>query len=109
MKRFIIISLLAGLTIQGWACFGFSTHNYYLFSTYNRQDFSYRMNHLSENNWKEYLGKTREPYYYFNAQEVIDFAKQKNDLLMVSYVENLETYLNCADAMLESWNYPSKE
>ena len=52
MKRFIIISMLASLAIQGWACFGYSTHNYFLFSTYNRQDFQWRMNELSENNWK---------------------------------------------------------
>lgn len=109
MKRFIIISMLASLAIQGWACFGYSTHNYFLFSTYNRQDFQWRMNELSENNWKEYLGKTSAPYYYFDAQEVIDFAKKKNDLLMVSYVENLEQYLKCADALQESWDYPSKE
>ena len=52
MKRFIIISLLAAITAPALACMWVETHNYYLFSVYNRQEFKERVDKISRDNWK---------------------------------------------------------
>jgi hypothetical protein len=111
MKRFIIISLLSVITLPMLACLWIDNHNYYLFSAYNHQEFRERVDKISKDNWKAYLGSTEE-YYWFNADEVIKAAKQKGDALMVSYVENLQKYLDCVsveERKQYEWNYPTKE
>ena len=110
MKRFIAISLLiAATTIQAFACAWSESYNYYLFRAYNPKEFRMHVDEVTSNNWKVYMG-SNEPYFYFNADEVKEFARSKGDLLMASYVENLEKYLDCAEKKrYESWSYPSKE
>ncbi|MBO7499466.1 MAG: hypothetical protein J6T64_09830 [Bacteroidaceae bacterium] len=110
MKKFIAISLLAIATAApALACGWGESYNYYLFRAYNPQEFRMHVNEVTDNNWKVYLGSNAE-YFYFNADEVKEFARGKGDLLMVSYVENLEKYLECAEAKrYESWGYPTKE
>ncbi len=111
MKRFIITNLFALMALPILACAWNETHNYYLFSVYDRNDFQQRVNDITLNNWKTYLGKS-DNYYYFNADEIIEAAKGKNDLLMISYVENLNKYLGCVKTEQQKeyeWNYPSKE
>ena len=110
MKRFIAISLLTITTaISASACIWVETTNYYLFRAYNPQEFRMHVDEVTTNNWKVYLG-SNEQYFSFRADEVKEFARSKGDLLMVSYVENLEKYLECAEAKCyESWNYPTKE
>ena len=111
MKRFIIISLLAAMAAApAMACMWVDTHNYYLFSVYQRVDFSERADRLTTDNWKAYLGNTdTDQYFFFQADEVTEHARKKGDLLMVSYVENLQKYLACSDMVTESWDYPTKE
>ena len=109
MKRFIVISLLTVMSLPLLACAWPGTHNYYLFSPYDSQEFRKRVERISEDNWQAYLG-TKEEYFFFDADEVIKVAQQKNDALMVSYVNNLQRYLDCADQKRqEQWDYPTKE
>ncbi len=109
MKRFIIISLLAALVLPSFPCAGGGTDNYYLFCVCDKQEFSSRMYALTNKNWQAYLGDTKA-YFWFNADEIIEAAQKKGDLLMASYVKNLRLYLDCADEVSsERWNYPTKE
>ena len=108
-KLFITISLLAAVAMPAFSCIWFDTHNYYLFSVCQNEEFSSRMNEMTRNNWKTYLGSTEE-YYWFDAEEIIKAAEKKNDALMVSYVKNLKKYLKCANDVKEDrWEYPTKE
>ncbi len=112
MKRFIITNLLALMALPILACAWVDTHNYYLFHVYDRDDFSDRMDQITRNNWKAYLGMGEDEYFYFRADDVIKAAKAKNDPLMVSYVQNLQEYLDCGDIedrKLREWNYPTRE
>ena len=110
MKRFIITNLLAVITLPMLACAGGWTTNYYLFSVYENEDFSNRMDEITRNNWKAYLGLADDQYYWFRADDIIKAAQAKNDALMVSYVQNLEKYLDCArQVSYETWEYPTKE
>ena len=110
MKRFITISLLTVMSLPMMACAWPDTHNYYLFSPYDsRDEFRDRAERLTEDNWKAYLGSNKE-YFWFDADEVIKAAQKKNDALMVSYVRNLQKYLECANQKRqEQWDYPTKE
>ena len=108
MKRFIGISLMTAIAMKAMACAIPETHNYYLFSPITGQEFRQRVEKLTEDNWQAYLG-TKQEYFYFNADDVIKAAQAKNDQLMVSYVQNLKRYLDCADQKrYEQWNYPTK-
>ena len=110
MKRFITISLLMATTVlPAAACAWDDTDNYYLFRAYNSREFRGYVDEVTSNNWKVYLG-SQEQYYYFDADEVVAFARKKGDLLMVSYVQNLKKYLKCAEEKRwEQWDYPTKE
>ena len=108
MKRFIAISLLATVTLRLLACAWPATHNYYMFSPCTNEEFQERTDKITLNNWKTYLGSTAD-YYYFDADEIIKAARQKQDLLMVSYVEQLQRYLACDEEKRnERWEYPTK-
>ena len=111
MKRFIIISLLAAMTLPTLACGWYGTDNYYLFSPYIGHNFKSRVEQICNDNWKAYLGSTEE-YFWFNADNAIEAARQKGDALMVSYIQNLKKYLDCVDIEQRKqyeWNYPTKE
>ena len=56
MKRFIIISLLAVLTVPSFGCLWIDTDNYYLFNICNGEDFAERADKITRDNWKVYLG-----------------------------------------------------
>ena len=109
LNRFIAISLVLACCQSAFACLWIETHNYYLFHVYDSEEFSTRVNKITLDNWKAYLGSTEE-YYYFNADEVRKYAESKGDALMASYVSNLEKYLECASSVMsERWDYPTKE
>ena len=112
MKRFIIISLLSALTLQMPACLWWDTTNPYLFSMYPHSHFKERVEKICNDNWKAYLGLTDEEYFWFRAEDIIKAAQHKGDGLMVSYVKNLQTYLDCVNIEQRKqyeWNYPTKE
>ena len=109
MKRSILISLLALLALPMLGCGWYGTDNIYLYRVYDSKEFSERVDEITRDNWKAYLGNTDE-YYYFNADEVIKAARAKNDALMVSYVQNLQKYLKiCDEVRYDQWDYPTKE
>lgn len=109
MKRFILISVLAVLALPMLACGWYGSDNIYMFRVYDSKEFKERVDDITSNNWKVYLG-LQQDYYYFNADEVIKAAQKKNDALMVSYVKNLKSYLDiCDEIRYEQWNYPTKE
>ena len=109
MKRFILISLLVVLGMPMMACGWYGTDNIYLFRLYDSNEFSERVDKITRDNWKAYLGSDQD-YYWFDADEIIKAAQKKNDALMVSYVKNLKRYLDvCSSVRDDSWKYPSKE
>ena len=110
MKRFIITNLLAAVVLPMLACAGIGTYNYYLFSLYEGTEFSDRMQRICNSNWKAYLGLNEDAWFSFDADAVAEAAQKKNDQLMVSYVKELEKYLDVASSVYsDSWDYPSKE
>ena len=109
MKRFTVISVLFSMSVNLFACAWQDSHNYYLFSIYDSNEFSRRVNEITMNNWRDYLG-TGVDFPFFDADVVIDAAQKKGDALMVSYVKQLQQYLQCAkEAQWESWDYPTKK
>ena len=113
MKRFtVIISMLLITAAPSLACMWEETHNYYLFSVYNRSEFSQRVDEISRQNWKVYLGKNDDLNYYFDADGIIKAARQKDDQLMVTYVQSLDEYLGCVRSKEREqweWDYPTQE
>ena len=112
LKRFISISLLAALALPATACMWTETHNYYLFSVYDRQEFRDRVNEVSLNNWKAYLGISGDDYFYFDADRIGEAARQKGDQLMADYVAQLERYLECVHVKEREqyeWDYPTAQ
>jgi len=111
MRKFIITSLLSAMTLPTLACIWGDMTNSYLFSMYRKTEFKERVGKICDDNWQAYLGTSKE-YFWFDADEIIKAARQKNDALMVSYVQNLKKYLACVDVEQSKqyeWNYPSKE
>lgn len=110
MKKFIIISLLTVVSLPLLACAGIGTYNYYLFNLYDNDEFAYRMERITTNNWKVYMGLNENDWFWFSEEKVTEVAKQKNDALMQSYVHQLARYLKvCDDVQGDQWNYPTKE
>ena len=109
LNRFIAISLVLACCQSAFACLWIETHNYYLFHVYDSEEFRTRVDNITRDNWRTYLEKGQD-YYWFDADEVRKYAEGKGDALMVSYVSNLEKYLECASSVMsESWDYPTKE
>ena len=112
MKRFIITNMLAIFALPMFACASLGTSNYYLFSVYQRTEFSDRMNEMTKKNWKVYLGLREEDSFWFHSEDIIKAARKKKDALMVSYVQNLQKYLDCVaieERKQWEWNYPTKK
>ena len=107
MRRFIIISLLAMMATDLLACAIPGTHNYYLFSTVGRTDWSDTALSLTMDNWCAYAG--RQDIHWFDADEMRKIARSKNDALMVSYINQLDKYLKISSEMRDTWNYPTKK
>ena len=56
LNRFIAISLVLACCQSAFACLWIETHNYYLFHVYDSEEFSTRVNKITLDNWKAYLG-----------------------------------------------------
>ena len=107
----LAVSLLALLQLTpAAACIWPSTHNNYLYSIYDSQEFQNRAENTCEDNWKAYLGLPADDYFYFQADQVAAAARKKGDQLMASYAEQLSRYLECAGSVrYEQWEYPTKQ
>ena len=106
MKRFIVISLLACVTAGALACGINFTHNFYIFRALPSQTFAERVNKLTMDNWKTYTNGAMGEW--FDADIVQQTASEKGDKLMLSYIDHLAQYLDCA-TIYNGWEYPSKE
>ena len=106
MKRFIITNLLATLVITAWACAIPGTHNYYLFSTIEPKNWRISINQICDDNWKAYSDNT---VAWFDADELRKVARKKNDMLMLSYIDHLEKYVNISSRLQDTWDYPTKQ
>ena len=96
MKRFIIISLLAVLTVPSFGCLWIDTDNYYLFNICNGEDFADRADKITRDNWKAYLGV--DEFWWFDADKIIKFAQEKNDALR----ESVEGMSAAADPLAQA-------
>jgi len=110
MKRFLVISIMAlMLSVEGFACIGMDTHNYYLFSVFNREKmgqslFTERLDAF----WKNYTNGLVDEWRWHD-KEIYAYAQQKGDKDMVAYLDELKKYLDISDQMQETWDYPTKE
>ncbi len=110
MKRFLVISIMAlMLSVEGFACAGMGTHNYYLFSVFNREKmgqslFTERLDAF----WKNYTNGLVDEWRWHD-KEIYAYAQQKGDKDMVAYLDELKKYLDISDQMQETWDYPTKE
>lgn len=110
MRKFISISVLSFLALPMMACLQIETYNHYLFNLYDKDDFRNRVQRICDENWKAYLGMGDDEWFWFDADKVAKAAQAKNDVLMVSYVNNLKRYLRCADDVSgDQWDYPDKQ
>jgi hypothetical protein len=107
LKRLLSVAVLSLMAVRLLACATPGTHNYYLFSTIDADDWEYRQNLICMDNWRAYIGK--DDFYWFDADEVRKVAQQKGDALMMSYVDNLKKYLDVAAKVRETWEYPTKK
>ena len=105
-----MISIMAlMLSVEGFACAGMGTHNYYLFSVFNREKmgqslFTERLDAF----WKNYTNGLVDEWRWHD-KEIYAYAQQKGDKDMVVYLDELKKYLDISDQMQETWDYPTKE
>ncbi len=107
MKKSIIISLLIAWASNIFPCTTMGTHNYYLFNTIDKSDWSQSVQQRTLENWRTYAGA--DEMYWFNADEMRQIAQQKGDALMMTYIDHLKKYLDICSATQETWNYPTKK
>lgn len=110
MKRFLILSLCATLFLtDSWACFSErSTYNYYMFSVFRREAMNDLFASQFDNYWEQYSnGEVNN--YQWNADRIMQIAKDKGDDEMVAYLTQLEKYLDISSQLKETWSYPTKE
>ncbi len=112
MKRFIVTNLLAVAALPMLACMWVGTHNWYLFHAYDDQksEFAQRVDMITCNNWKAYLGLAEDAPFWFDSQRIAEAAEAKGDDLMAGYVTHLQQYVDiCSDMNRDAWDYPTKE
>ena len=90
MRRFITTSLLAVIALPMLACYWADNHNYYLFSVYERTEFSNRMDEITRNNWKAYLGQNDDSYFFFFCLRIDKwFMNRLANTFHLEFVESL--------------------
>ena len=111
MRRFIILSLFTlAISAPIRACGGEGVnHNYYLFSVFRHELMSMSLFEDRINAfWDSYTnGKTDA--YRWNEKLIMDVAKKKGDQEMISYLNQLNTYIAISDQLQETWKYPTKQ
>lgn len=106
MKRFLTVSLLLAVSAAAMACAYPSTHNYYVFSVFNRNLMSDRFGDITNKNWEAYTeGAVKE----YNADKVMNYARSKGDTEMMAYLRLLNQYLSICGWDSDAWEYPSRE
>lgn len=107
MKRFSVISLLFLLLAgKASACGWGPTHNYYLFSVYNRNLMQNQFIDRTNSNWDAYTGGAIKEYDY---DELLAYAQRKGDTEMANYLKLLDEYIHICNRKADQWNYPTEE
>lgn len=115
LKRFIVISLFSGISAYACACISETTHNYYMFSVYDRQ--LNGNNYLTRINQDDFIRKINLNWSAYTAGEITSYqsaklrayAQRKGDKAMLNYIRLLDLYLKVADSYKETWTYPTKQ
>lgn len=86
------------------------THNYYMLSFVERTLESNPFQKELDAFWHAYTEGKYDSYPIYDVTGLRAFIKYKNDTEMLSYVEDLNSYLDiCNEFFIETWNYPDKE
>ena len=115
MKRFLIIGVMAAaFSTHANACVAeYSDHNYYMFSVFNRDQTSPAYLYDIASYWQKYAGNTSSinlSFYRWNKEDIKKVAQSKKDAGMLSYLRNLNAYLDaCEKLNPNAWNYASKQ
>lgn len=114
MKRFLIIGVIAAFNTHANACVAeYSDHNYYMFSVFNRDQTSPAYLYDIASYWQKYAGNTSSinlSFYRWNKEDIQKVAQSKKDAGMLSYLRNLNAYLDaCEKLNPNAWNYASKQ
>ena len=106
LKRIALVCLAFVMAGRAFPCAIPGTHNYYLFSVLQPQDWQDRVYQQTLDNWQAYANG--EKMDWFDADVLRTVAKKKSDVLMVHYLDHLTAYLNVVQEAKASWEYPSK-
>ena len=106
VKRCLAICLLLPLATAVFGCAIPGTHNYYLFSVIDTEDWQSDINQRTLDNWRAYT--KNNDLHWFDADAIRSVAHQRGDGLMVSYLDHLVAYLTILDEARPSWDYPTK-
>ena len=115
MKRFLVIGVMAAaFNTHANACVAeYSDHNYYMFSVFNRDQTSPAYLYDIASYWQKYAGNTSSinlSFYRWNKEDIQKVAQSKKDAGMLSYLRNLNAYLDaCEKLNPNAWNYASKQ
>lgn len=110
MRKFSVISVMLCLwTAHAVACTFITTHNYYLFHTFEPKE-GKQIIADTDAFWKRYVGSKDENFSYLaNVDDIVNKATRQNDQEVLSYVKTLNAYLKASDIGFDGWNYPTKE
>lgn len=121
MKKYIVLSLIAVVALQSWACGGWVRPNYYMFSVFNRDLMENAFSSGVEKYWVDYtgndnarwacdmLGVVKPEEFDKSDNLIIKTAFEKKDTETLNYLRLLVKYLNNDGSQFNKWNYPTKE
>ena len=106
--------MAAAFSTHANACVAeYSDHNYYMFSVFNRDQTSPAYLYDIASYWQRYAGNTSSvnlSFYRWNKEDIKKVAQSKKDAGMLSYLRNLNAYLDaCEKLNPNAWNYASKQ
>lgn len=106
--------MAAAFSTHANACVAeYSDHNYYMFSVFNRDQTSPAYLYDIASYWQKYAGNTSSinlSFYRWNKEDIKKVAQSKKDAGMLSYLRNLNAYLDaCEKLNPNAWNYASKQ
>lgn len=106
--------MAAAFSTHANACVAeYSDHNYYMFSVFNRDLTSPAYLYDIASYWQKYAGNTSSvnlSFYRWNKEDIKKIAQSKKDAGMLSYLRNLNAYLDaCEKLNPNAWNYASKQ
>lgn len=106
--------MAAAFSTHANACVSeYSDHNYYMFSVFNRDQTSPAYLYDIASYWQKYAGNTSSinlSFYRWNKEDIKKVAQSKKDAGMLSYLRNLNAYLDaCEKLNPNAWNYASKQ